>query len=133
MLTNVSWNYKTDIVVGSFLSQPHLKGCGDKPTKPDESNSDDNDLLKKILSQHPTTTFTTVNSFLNFYPTIVDDIKQVINQPEEKINAATEKALKTTLDLIRERRNENVIIHPTIFKSFVLIYQKTIYLTVGLS
>ena len=57
--------------------------------------------------QHPTTTFTTVNAFRNFYPTIVEDIKQVINQPEEKIDAATEKALKTTLDLIRERRDEH--------------------------
>ena len=88
------------------MSQPHLKGCGHKPHKPDQSNSNDDDLLKKILSQHPTETFTTVNSFRNFYPTIVEDVKQVINQPEEKINAATEKALKTTLDLIRKRRDE---------------------------
>ena len=120
MLTNFSRNYKTDIFEGSFLSQPHLKGCGHKPNKPDESNSDDNDLVKKILSQHPTETFTTEKSFRNFYPTIVDDIKQVINQPEEKINAATEKPLKTTLDLIRESVMN------------VLIYQKTMYLTVGL-
>ena len=39
MLTNVSGNYKTDIVVGSFLSQPHLKGCGHKPHKSGESKS----------------------------------------------------------------------------------------------